>query len=104
MARLNELVDDVALVSDTPKTRTKAVLAALPPFIIDALIRDKEFRIPGMGIFYISAIRPRKIHKFNGEIVMTGETNTIRFKPVAAMKQLLNPPPEQPKSSRRRSL
>lgn len=80
----------LATRADVSEKDANTFLTALNAHIIDALKRDKQVKINGLGTFKLQAVAPRKsVNVTTGEEIIIEGYNKVVFNPEASLKELV---------------
>lgn len=86
----SELRRMLATRADVSEKDANAFLTALNAHVIDALKRDKQVKINGLGTFKLQAVAPRKsVNVTTGEEIIIEGYNKVVFNPEASLKELV---------------
>ena len=86
----SELRRMLATRADVSEKDANTFLTALNAHIIDALKRDKQVKINGLGTFKLQAVAPRKsVNVTTGEEIIIEGYNKVVFNPEASLKELV---------------
>jgi len=86
----SELRRMLATRADVSEKEANAFLTALNAHVIDALKRDKQVKINGLGTFKLQAVAPRKsVNVTTGEEIIIEGYNKVVFNPEASLKELV---------------
>lgn len=86
----SELRRVLAARADVSEKDANAFLTALNAQIIEALKRDKQIKINGLGTFKLQAVAPRKsVNVTTGEEIIIEGYNKVVFAPESSLKELV---------------
>ena len=86
----SELRRMLATRADVSEKDANTFLTALNAHVIDALKRDKQVKINGLGTFKLQAVAPRKsVNVTTGEEIIIEGYNKVVFNPEASLKELV---------------